>query len=73
MGDLKFDTANMMTGLNINIVCGGCEGWKVQCSTTISAEAHNNNCSDGDFGCLPDQNGTSFCIQVLFDITKHNP
>jgi Fe-S cluster assembly iron-binding protein IscA len=55
MGDLKFDTTNTMKGLNINIVRGGCEGWKVQYSTTISAKTHNNNCSDGDFGCLPDQ------------------
>jgi hypothetical protein len=55
MGDLKFDTANPIKGLNIDIVCGGCEGWKIQYSKTISAETHNNNCSDGDFGCLPDQ------------------
>jgi hypothetical protein len=56
MGDLKFDTTNTMKGLNINIVCGSREGWKVQYSTTIPAKTHNSNCSDGDFGCLlPDQ------------------
>jgi hypothetical protein len=73
MGDLKFDTANTIKGLNINIVCGGCEGWKNNIPKLFRPKHTTTTAPTEILGAFRIKNGTSFYIQVIFYITIHNP